>query len=87
MVDSQHFNIVTELCEPGDLRKYLKGLNGKNLDKPTVLKIFTQVLLALEQMHALRTFHKKLRLDHVLLTSTDHDIKVCSLGSSRMMAN
>ena len=78
------FYIISEECKPGGLDRFLLDTKTK-LPEDKVLKIFAQVVMVLEELHTRRVLHKKLQLGHVLLASTDHDIKVCSLGSCRMM--
>jgi len=82
--NSSCFYVVSEECKPGDLGKHLLSTK-KNLPEAAVLKIFAQIVMVLEEMHSQRVMHKKLQISHVLLDGNKHDIKICSLGSCRML--
>ena len=88
--DADYIYMVLELCEGGNLYKYLKTHGF--LSEMEARSVIRQLLLALEYMHGLGVVHRDLKLSNVLLVSnsyestiTGHDtsgivVKLCDFG-------
>jgi polo-like kinase 4 len=88
--DADYVYMVLELCEGGNLYKYLKT-HGP-LSEMEARSIIRQLLVALEYMHGLGVVHRDLKLSNVLLVSSspessmagdsvvDFMVKLCDFG-------
>lgn len=88
--DSEYVYMVLELCEGGNLYRYLK-MNGP-LNEMGACVVIKQLLLALEYMHGLNVVHRDLKLSNVLLVKNSGDastsdaslsqchVKLCDFG-------
>lgn len=88
--DSEYVYMILELCEGGNLYRYLKTSGPLNeAGASTVIK---QLLLALEYMHGLNVVHRDLKLSNVLLVKNlgdstisnasllQYHVKLCDFG-------
>lgn len=88
--DAEYVYLVLELCEGGNLYRYLKK-NGP-LSEAEASTVIKQLLLALQYMHGLGVVHRDLKLSNVLLVQnstesapSDHPlshyrVKLCDFG-------
>jgi serine/threonine protein kinase len=65
--DDKFLYIVLNLCEGGDLFKYI--LNQGHLDEPTSALVFSQILSAVAFCHSHNIVHRDLKLENVLITT------------------
>jgi polo-like kinase 4 len=72
--DSEYVYMILELCEGGNLYRYLKT-NGP-LNEAGAAAVIKQLLLALEYMHGLNVVHRDLKLSNVLLVKNPGDTTV-----------
>ncbi|MEI6805960.1 MAG: protein kinase [Myxococcaceae bacterium] len=76
---SENFmGIVQELVEGKNLRELIKNSSQK-FTEPLILDIFTQVVLAVEEVHRQRVVHGDLKLENIMRRS-DGCIKLCDFG-------
>ncbi|KAI3399404.1 hypothetical protein diail_7132 [Diaporthe ilicicola] len=78
--------LVTEYCERGDLRSYIRRRIEKRLPEHDVKEIAWQVLRALRLMHGEKCIHGDIKSSNVLIIQHPPDywwVKVCDLGLSK----
>jgi serine/threonine protein kinase len=78
-VDDRFLYIVLNLCEGGDLFKYI--LNQGHLDEPTSALIFAQIVSAVGFCHSHNIVHRDLKLENILIT-TFPIVKLSDFGLS-----
>ena len=61
-----HYYIVLEYCNGGDLKKYLQD-NQHPLNEFYIQKIIQQLAPAIEYMHSNNIIHRDLKLENILL--------------------
>lgn len=79
----QHFYIVFEYCEGGDLAGYLK--KKERLSEKQVQNIMKQIANGLKQLNKLRIVHRDLKLSNFLISddSENPTVKICDFGLAR----
>ena len=77
--DADYVYMVLELCEGGNLYKYLKT-NG-SFSEEEACSVIRQLLLALEYMHGLGVVHRDLKLSNVLLVSNSQECSIADLAN------
>eukprot|EP00794_Sanderia_malayensis_P018887 gene18887-20789_t len=84
-IDGEHFCIVTEFCEDGDLDDKIceKRKTGKLFDESRVITWLMQLLLAVQYMHQRRILHRDLKTRNIFLKS--NMIKIGDFGISRIL--
>ena len=63
---TNHFNIILEYCNGGDLKKYMQD-NQHPLNEFYIQKIIQQLAPAIEYMHTNNIIHRDLKLENILL--------------------
>ncbi|CAK4636147.1 hypothetical protein LEN26_010371 [Aphanomyces euteiches] len=81
--EPQHYYLVTELVNGGDLFDRLA--RRKVYAEEKVRALVLTLLKTVESLHGLNIVHGDLKLENILLTSTDNDvsIKLCDFGFAR----
>jgi len=84
-IDGEHFCIVTELCEDGDLDMKINERRKaeKIFDEPRVVTWFIQLLLAVQYIHDRKILHRDLKTRNIFLHN--NMIKVGDFGISRIL--
>ncbi|XP_072271565.1 serine/threonine-protein kinase Chk2 isoform X2 [Pyxicephalus adspersus] len=79
------FYIVLELMEGGEL--FDRVLSNSRLKESTAKLYFYQMLLAVQYLHENGVIHRDLKLENVLLSSTNHEclIKITDFGQSKIL--
>ena len=77
-------NILLELCENGDLEKYLEFQDGVPLPESQIWKIFSQICFGLLSLHQKNILHRDLKTANIFLTE-DFTVKIGDLGIARQM--
>jgi len=73
-------NIVMEYWDNGDLHSYLQTQNGY-LSETNIWKLFAQIALGVQHMHAQNLLHRDLKTLNLFITS-DFMVKIGDLGSA-----
>ena len=77
--DAENVYMVLELCEGGNLYRYLKTHGPLNETEASI--VIKQLLLSLEYMHGIGVVHRDLKLSNVLLVQ-NHSTLSSSISSS-----
>jgi serine/threonine protein kinase len=85
-VEKNVLHIVMEYCDGGDLEKLLLDTikHKKVLSEERILSLFTQIALALRQLHKQHLLHRDLKSANVFLTSKG-DVKLGDFGFSKQL--
>ncbi|CAF0743713.1 unnamed protein product [Adineta steineri] len=86
-MDANHFCIVTEYCEDGDLDQYLKSLRKQRsrLQMDQVIDLFIQLVSAINFLHSKKILHRDIKTSNIFLKR--NHIKLGDFGISRLMMN
>ena len=84
--DDDHFRILMEYCNSGDLSQKIKARNGEIFEELLILDWFTQICSALEYCHTRRRkiIHRDIKPSNIFLHLDNDQIKVTS---GRMKTN
>ncbi|XP_019849874.1 PREDICTED: serine/threonine-protein kinase Nek11-like [Amphimedon queenslandica] len=84
-MDVEHFCIITEYCEGGDLDYMLKKLKSTNkiLDESLIMDWFIQLTNAVHYIHDRKVLHRDLKTRNIFLK--DKKIKLGDFGISRIL--
>lgn len=83
MEDHDHYYIVTEILEGGEL--FDRIIDVKQFSEKKAANILKQVLLAINYMHKMNVTHRDLKPENILLESKnveDLDVKIADFGFS-----
>lgn len=67
--DSHYVYLVLELCDNGELCRYLRT-SGRKLSEEQVRRLFRQAVQGLMYLHSHNILHRDLTLANLLLTNT-----------------
>lgn len=81
-VHKQRLCIITEYVDGGDLDQYIK--NNKFIDPKTIMRLFLNICVGINAMHANRVMHRDIKPANILITKTG-DIKICDFGICKML--
>ena len=70
--DAENVYMVLELCEGGNLYRYLKNHGPLNETEASI--VIKQLLLSLEYMHGIGVVHRDLKLSNVLLVQSNSSL-------------
>ncbi|KAL5022684.1 hypothetical protein ScPMuIL_001839 [Solemya velum] len=84
-IDEDHFCIVTEYCEGGDLDNKINEFKKQKacFDENSILDWFVQLLLAVHHMHMRRILHRDLKTRNIFLKK--NLVKIGDFGISRIL--
>lgn len=77
--------LLTDFCRGGDLRGLLNRRSKSRLAEEQAVRIFAQIVLAIEHLHSLNIVYRDLKPDNVLLTA-DGDVRLCDLGLAKILS-
>jgi serine/threonine protein kinase len=75
--------IVLNYSAGGDLLSYLK-INGA-IPEPFAKYLFKQVLMGIKSVHSEKVLHRDIKLDNILLDSSQTCVQVCDFGISKII--
>eukprot|EP00759_Apiculatamorpha_spiralis_P034252 PhF_6_TR35380/c0_g1_i1/m.51414/K08857/NEK1_4_5; NIMA (never in mitosis gene a)-related kinase 1/4/5 len=81
--------IVMEYAEVGDLERLLKQYGKTPLPEPLVVRIFTQLCLALQHLHGMKILHRDLKIQNIFLSGSMEKpvVKLGDFGISTVLRN
>lgn len=82
-IEEMKFGIVMELLEGESLRDFIRN-QTRNLDEQFILKIFVQLLSALNYCHQNNLLHRDIKPDNIFITNTGL-VKLLDFGFSKML--
>lgn len=87
--DDHNLYVVTELCEGGDL---LRFLNNRRVSEAMMRSVMVQVLSALKYMHSFRILHRDIKLENIVLVDSVNDgekinVKIIDFGISLQLTS
>ena len=82
--DNTYLCIITDYYSNGDLCKYCKKNN--KLSEENILKIFTQLCVALNYLHKNNIIHRDIKPGNILIDN-DFNICLCDFGVSKKMTS
>lgn len=74
--------IVMEFAQSGDLFEHIRANPNGRLSQDESLRLFRQMLLAVEHCHSSRVVHRDLKPENILLDN-DENVKIADFGFSR----
>jgi serine/threonine protein kinase len=74
-----HYLIIMELCQGGDLLKYIR--RRKNLDENTAKYFFKQLIVGLDYIHSQNVVHCDIKVENILIDN-EGTIKISDFGLS-----
>lgn len=80
--DANHYFVVMEFAEKGDLLSHLK--ENKRFKEDEFLPFFRQILRSLSHMHRKKILHRDIKLDNILVNAKDRT-KICDFGISTIV--
>lgn len=75
----RHLCFVTELAGYGDFAHVLRQSHTGHFDEPVARKLFSEILLALEETHRLGYLYRDMKLDNLLLNESGH-VRLADFG-------
>ncbi|KAH0789905.1 CAMK family protein kinase [Histomonas meleagridis] len=85
--DSNNYYIVLEYLPNGNLKTYMKNLNGNPLDENSARRYFIQIISALEYLHQeMHIIHRDLKAENIVL-DRNNNIRLIDFGLSCEFSN
>uniref|UniRef100_A0A915PXA4 non-specific serine/threonine protein kinase n=1 Tax=Setaria digitata TaxID=48799 RepID=A0A915PXA4_9BILA len=81
--DSENLYIIMTLAKKGDLLKLMRKSGGK-FDLKVTRFYSSEIVVALEHLHALKIIHRDLKPENILISETGH-ILVSDFGSAKIL--
>ena len=89
-IDLQHgtiLYIIMEYADNGDLDQKIKSNKSKSLyDESTILRIITQICIALQQIHLKHIIHRDIKCENIFMMKNG-DVKLGDFGISKTLQN
>ncbi|ESP02166.1 hypothetical protein LOTGIDRAFT_111275, partial [Lottia gigantea] len=82
--DADYVYLVLEICENGELYKYLQN-NGKILSEEKAKDFLYQIVQGLLYLHSHGILHRDLKLSNILITS-DNKLKIADFGLATQLS-
>eukprot|EP00123_Amoebidium_parasiticum_P021595 comp70165_c0_seq1/m.48102 comp70165_c0_seq1/g.48102 ORF comp70165_c0_seq1/g.48102 comp70165_c0_seq1/m.48102 type:complete len:371 (-) comp70165_c0_seq1:50-1162(-) len=82
--DSNYVYLVLEMCESGELHRYLRD-RGQPISEDEARRMVGQIVKGLEYLHGYNIIHRDLKLANVLLTK-NMDVKIADFGLATRLA-
>ena len=79
---NQKLNIVMELCENGNLRKFLNERKNQRIDEDKILKLFKGIAEGLQKLHNEGIMHRDLKPENIFMT-WENQAKIGDLGIAK----
>ena len=86
-VEDKALMIVMEYAPGGTMYEYLQKREGKILDEDEILKLFVQILLALQHVHKRNILHRDLKTQNILLNRKKRVVKIGDFGISKILSS
>ncbi len=83
-IEETNINIIMEFCQHGDLETYIKRQNGKAFTDNFIWKVFIQICLGLQYLHAKDIIHRDLKTLNILL-GKDNTAKIGDFGAAKRL--
>ena len=80
--DDDKFYIIMELAQEGTLTDFIVSQKGKSLNEDDILDIFSQLLLAVYNLHQNKIIHRDIKPDNIFI-DINGCIKLGDLGVSK----
>lgn len=71
-----------EYVGSNSLQSYLKEQPGRKLTELEAKRVFKQVIMGVDYLHANGISHRDIKLDNILLGGKDKDVKIIDFGFS-----
>ena len=86
-VEDKALMIVMEYAHGGTMYDYLQKRKGKFLDEDEILRLFVQILLALQHVHNRNILHRDLKTPNILLNRKKRIVKIGDFGISKILSS
>lgn len=84
-IDRNLLCIIMELCEGGDLHKYLKMQMGRPLNESQVWRLLIQTALGLAYLHKHKILHRDIKAMNIFMTKDS--IRIGDLGVAKLLSD
>ena len=81
--NNKYFYLVLEYLPNGNLYEFMRG---KSLDEGTILKLFRQMISAIDFVHSRKVFHRDIKPENILLDPQCNS-KLCDFGFSAIFGD
>lgn len=86
-VEDKALMIAMEYAQGGTIFDYLQQRGGKLLDEDEILRLFVQILIALQHVHRENILHRDLKTQNILLNKKRKVVKIVDFGISKILSS
>jgi NIMA (never in mitosis gene a)-related kinase len=86
-VEDKALMIAMEYAQGGTIFDYLQQRGGKLLDEDEILRLFVQILIALQHVHKENILHRDLKTQNILLNKKRKVVKIVDFGISKILSS